>query len=141
MPDADSSRGEIIGDDEVVYRRVPKSPPFHTPAEWLSTANFSLDSRRNEFGISVYRKRYRTVWDVLSDPAAIPGSFVVSATVGDIRQLKDGLGKPLQLDVVPADEDGTNLGHAEIRSHTPGRLTRAARKALRDLFAMSAIEG
>jgi hypothetical protein len=140
MPDSGSNLGEAIGDDEIVYRRVPRNPPFHTPSEWLSTANFSLDSRRNELGVSVYRKRYRSARDILSDPSAIPGSFVVGAAVGDIRRLTDGLGNPLLLNVVPDDEHGANPGHAEIRSQTLGRLTRGARKALRDLFAMSSIE-
>ena len=141
MPHAGSDRGDVIEDDEIVYRRVPRQPPFHTPEEWLSTANFSVDLRRHEMGISVYRSRYQSAQDVLRHPAAVPGSFLVSARVGEIRLLKDGVGQPLNLDVRPADDDGTNSRHAEIRGPTPARLSRAARKALRDLFARSRIDG
>jgi hypothetical protein len=67
----------------------------------------------------------------------LPDGFVVTATVGDIRKLINGNGDQLNLDVIASDEDGTNPGHAEIRSPIPGKLSRAARKALRDLFAKS----
>jgi len=140
VSDADHEQTDRIDDDEVVYLRVPREPPFHTPNKWLTTANFSLDSRTGELGLSVYRHRLRTPHDVLNDPAAAPNSLLVSATVGEIRRLKDGRGQPLSLDVVPADEDGMNPGHAEIRSQSPGRLSRAARKALRDSFARSMME-
>ncbi len=140
MSGVDPSQSDYVDGDEVVYRRVPSEPPFHTPKDWLSTANFDLDSRRNELGISVYRSNYRSVEEVLAAPDALPGSFIVSAMVREIRNLKNGNGEPLQLDVILADEDGANPGHAEIRTPVPGRLSRAARKALRDLFAKSRTE-
>lgn len=135
MSDADTTSVDRIDDEEVVYRRVPQEPPFHKPDNWLTTANFDLDSRQNELGVSVYRRILRSADDVMRDR---PGCFLVSATVGEIRTLKNGKGEPLHLDVV-ADIDSNNPGHAEIQSPTAGHLSRAARKALRDLFAKSRI--
>ena len=78
-----------IPDEEVVYRRVPFTPPwFENDA--VTTANFKLDKRRGDLGISIYRKTVVTVDDVLSKPGAIPGSLVTQATVGAIRGLRNG---------------------------------------------------
>jgi hypothetical protein len=137
VSDALSADVTPIDDDEVVYRRVPPEPPFHKLDDWLTTANFKLDYRRNEQGLSVYRSCIRTLDQVLSEPSAVPNSFAVSATVGEIRRLTNGNGDPLRLDVVPCDDGGSNPGHAEIRGPAPGRLSSSANKALRDLFKKS----
>lgn len=125
-----------IEDDEVVYRRVPPTRPWFEPPDQISTANFKLDLRRGESGLSVYRASVVSAQDVLSKPDAIPGSRITQARVGDIRQLPNDKGEPLGLDVL-ADDDATNPGHAEIRGPTPGKLAPAASKALRDLFKLN----
>lgn len=137
MSDADTRNVDQIDNDEVVYLRVPPYPPFHEPDDWLTTANFKLNRRENEQGLSVYRRRLRTLDQVLLDPSARPNSFVVSATVGEVRNLANLAGDPLHLDVVSDDQNGLNPGHAEIRGQVAGRLTYSASKALRDLFKNS----
>lgn len=134
MSDALPADETPIDDDEVVYRRIPPEPPFHKPENWLTTANFKLDHRRSEQGLSVYRSRIRSLEQVLDDPIAVPNSFAVRATVGEIRRLANGKGDQLSLDVISCDEGGRNPGHAEIRGLVPGRLSSSASKALRDLF-------
>jgi len=131
----DSGHSDFVDDDEVVYRRIPQEPPFHKPDEWLTTANFKLDRRKSEKGLSVYRKDFRSIEEVLSARDAKPNSFVMSANVGEIRRLRNGKGDPLFLDVIAMDEGGANPGHAEIRGPTPEYLSAATSKALRDLFA------
>ncbi|MEX2318180.1 MAG: hypothetical protein WD669_13560 [Pirellulales bacterium] len=134
MSDASQEQSDRILDDEIVYRRIPSYPPFYKPDNWLTTANFKLDSRRNELGLSVYRTSIRSLEEVLS---AVPNSFAVSASVREIRNLTNAGGTPLNLDVLPIDESGTNPGHAEIYGPTPGHLTRSMTNALRNLFAKS----
>lgn len=126
--------GETVGDEEVLLRRIPPIPPFFDPPDRISTANFKLDRRRRELGLSVYRESTIGPDQILSLPDAISGSFLVAATAGEVRSLKNAVGEPLFLDVVAADEDGKNPGHAEIRGPAPGKLTASASKALRDLF-------
>jgi hypothetical protein len=140
MSDVLPENADRLSDDEIVYRRVPPEPPFHTPKDWLTTANFDLNSRQNELGLSVYCASVKSAQEVLMSPEAIPNSFIVSASVEEIRQLKNGKGEPLHLDVIVADDGGKNPGHAEIRGPIQGRLSRASRKALRDLFARRRID-
>jgi len=129
MPDAH------IDDEEVVYRRIPPVMPFYAEPGRITRTNFSLDKRRGELGLSVYRASIVTSHDVLSRPEAIPDSLVASARVKDIRELIGGDGKWLRLDVVIVD-DQDNPGHAEIRSPELGVLTASASKALRGLFKL-----
>ena len=85
---------------------------------------------------SVHLSRSLTsVKDVLAKFDAVEGSFVVAASVGEIRALKDGNGKPLNLDVVAADDEN-DRSHTEIRSPRPGSLSDGASKALRNLFKL-----
>jgi hypothetical protein len=118
-----------VDDEDVVYLRVPPSSPWFENNR-VTTANVGLEA--DELGLSVYRRSVVTGQQVLEKPGAIAGSFLLEARVGDIRDLKDGAGNSLQLDVVAVDDEN-DAGHAEIRSPT-GKLTKAARKALRDLF-------
>lgn len=122
-----------LADDELVFRRIPSAQPWFEEPDRVTSANFKLDRRRNEQGISVYRRAVVTAEQVLAMPDATPGSFVVAATVGAIRGLRNGKGEPLNLDVVAVD-GADNPGHAEIRGPEPGKLTSAASNALRDLF-------
>jgi hypothetical protein len=125
--------GSPITDDEIVFRRVPLSEPSFEPPDRISTANYKLDQRRNELGLSVYRKDVVAADEVLARPDAIPGSFLTFAKVGDIRSLKDGKGEDLNLDVIAVDDED-DPGHPEIRGPEPGKLSAAAAKALRRLL-------
>ena len=122
-----------LGDDEIVFRRIPPTLPWFEPPDRISTANFKLNVRDNERGISVYRQAVVTAAAVLARPDAIAGSLLVQCTVGEIRNLKNGKGESLQLDVIRVDDE-TNPGHAELQGPTPGKLTDAAAKRLRDVF-------
>jgi hypothetical protein len=124
-----------ISDDEVVYCRIPRATPWFEEPDEVSTANFKLDRRRGDLGLSIYRAAIVTVDEVLAKPDAIPGSLVTQATVGQIRHLRNGKGDSLNLDVIPVDDE-TDPGHAEIRGPEPGKLAPAASKALRDLFTL-----
>ena len=124
-----------IADDEVVYLRVPSTAPWFEPPDQVTTANFKLNQRRGDLGLSVYRASLVTTNDVLAKPDAIPQSRVTRARVGDIRALKNGKGETLRLDVIAVDDD-LDPGHAEIRGPIPGTLAPAASKALRDLFSL-----
>lgn len=123
-----------VADDETLLMRVPPAEPFFVPPGHISSANFKLDTRIGETGLSVYRKRLVTEDEVLNRPDAIPGSLLVEGTAGEIRKLTNAVGEELELDVVPVDEGGANPGHAEIRGPVPGKLSKSASKALRDLF-------
>ncbi len=122
-----------LSDDEVVFRRIPPTLPWFEPPDRISTANFKLNARVNELGLSVYRQSVVTAAEVLAKPEAIPGSLIVQCTIGEIRALQNGKGESLQLDVIRVD-DGDNPGHAEIRGPMPGKLSDAAIKRLRDTF-------
>lgn len=124
-----------VSDDEIVYCRIPRSTPWFEPPDRLSTANFKLNKRRGDIGLSVYQSSIVTAEQVLAKPDAIPGSLIAAARVGDIRRLVNGLGEPLHLDVVAVDFED-NPGHAEIRGPIAGQLVPAASKALRDLFRL-----
>lgn len=122
-----------IPDDEVLFRRIPPGEAWFEPPDRITSANFKLRKSRNELGLSTYRAAKVSAEAVLSKPDAIAGSFVAAATVGDIRALKDGNGKPLHLDVVAVgDED--DPGHAEIRCPVPGTMPNSAAVALKKLF-------
>lgn len=127
--------GEPIADDEVVYCRIPPGDDWFELPNRITSANFKLDTKRHELGLSVYRTAVVTAQDVLAKPGARPRSGVASAIVGDIRRLCDKTGQPLHLDVIVVDDED-DPGHAEIRGPTPGRLAEAASKALRDLFKL-----
>jgi hypothetical protein len=124
-----------LSDDETVCIRIPASAPWYEPAG-LTSANFKLDHRTNERGISVYRESIVSHAEILSKPDAIPGSLIATATVGDIRRLVSGLNVQLNLDVVP-DNDANDPGHCEIYGPTPGEMLPAASKALKRLFKLA----
>jgi hypothetical protein len=122
-----------LADEEVVFRRIPPTTPWFEPPDRISTANFKLNVRENELGLSVYRQAVVSAAEVLAKPDAIADSLVVRCTIGQIRGLKNGKGESLQLNVIRVDDD-QNPGHAEIRGPIPGKLTDAATKRLRDAF-------
>jgi hypothetical protein len=125
--------GGHLADDEVVYRRIPSAAPWFEAPNVIATINFKLNRRRGDLGLSVFRASIVSDEVVLAKPDAIPGSFVVWAYVGAIRTLRNGVGEPLNLDVIAVDDE-SDPGHAEIRGPEPGKLAPAASKTLRDLF-------
>lgn len=126
---------ERLSDDEIVFRRIPPTQPWFEPPNHISTANFKLNARENELGLSVYRKAVVSAAEVLAKPDAIPGSLIVQCTIGEIRALKNGKGELVQLDVIRVD-DANNPGHAEIHGPMPGKLSDAAAKKLKDAFKL-----
>lgn len=126
--------GQPISDDERVMRRVPPGATWFEPPARLSSGNFAL--RPGELGLSVYREQLISQNTLLELPGTIPGSMVVSASVGEIRRLCNGAGLPLHLDVIAVDDDD-NPGHAEIRAPGDKRFSRSISVALRDLFQKS----
>lgn len=133
---------QAIADGEVLYRRIPPGEKWFKPPDRISSANFKLRKRQDgtkEEGISVYRKGIVNLEAVLNKPDAIPGSVVAAATAKEIRALRNGSGEPLDLDVLPVDDEHDS-GHAEIRGPEPGKLSRGASEALRRLFQLVATE-
>jgi len=126
--------GQGLPDDEVLLRRIPPGAPWFEPPDRVSTYNFKL--RKGELGISVYRRSVVSEEEVLGMRGAIRGSFVLSAGVRHIRELKNAESISLRLDVVAVD-DKDAPGHAEIRGPKPEKLSRSASQALRKLFASS----
>jgi hypothetical protein len=122
-----------ISDDEIVYRRVPRAAPWFEDPDQITTANFKLERRRGDLGLSVYRAAIVTAQQVLAKIEASAGSLVTAATVGDIRGLCNGRGEPLGLDVVTVSDEH-DAGHAEIRGAELGRPSSAASGSLRVLF-------
>ena len=112
----------------------PALYPGSRPPDTITSANFKLDRRRGDLGLSVYRASIVSSEEVLTKPAATPNSMVVSARVGDIRALRNSHGELHRLDVVVINDEN-DPGHAEIRGPVTGKLSAAASKALRDLFA------
>lgn len=126
---------ERILDEEVICRRIPPSKPWFEPPNRVSTANYKLDRRQYELGLSVYRLAIVSESAVLEMPDAIPGSRIAITTVGEIRRLVNGKGEPLHLDVIASADEG-DPGHAEIRGPVHGDLSPAASKALRNAFEL-----
>ena len=126
-----------IPNNEVVFRRIPPGDQWFRMPDGVSSANFKLkkiESGKHEEGLSVYLKSKTSGEEVLQRPESIPGSFVLCATVGRIRDLTDGEDRPLELDVVEkAHED--DIGHAEIRRS--GKWTRGVANSLKKLFLES----
>lgn len=80
--------GEPIEDGEVLLRRIPPGETWLEPHDRLTSANFKLDTRKAERGLSVYRQRFVTAPDVLRKPGAISGSRVAFALAGQVRRMR-----------------------------------------------------
>lgn len=122
-----------IADEEIVYLRIPDGSPWREPPNRITSANFKLNHKRGDLGLSVYRDIVVTSADVLAKPGVTPGCFLAAATVGKIRELKDGAGNPRCLDVIAVDDED-DPGHAEIRGPEPGKFKKSVPRALCDLF-------
>ena len=123
-----------IGDDEVLYRRIPPGNDWLEPPDRISSLNFKR--RRDERGLSVYRASVVSAQQVLDKPGALAGSRVAQATAGQIRGARDAQGDPLGLDVIPVDDEN-DPGHAEIRGATLIQRRTIAARALKELFRLS----
>jgi hypothetical protein len=121
---------ETIPGDEILFRRIPPSQP-PDPPDLITTGHFKL--RKRDKGLSVYRRSIVSAEEVLGNPDAVPGSFIVQATVSEIHSLTNAEGQPLHLSVLVSGDEG-NPGHAEIRGPEPGKLTGSASRALKKLF-------
>ncbi len=129
---------ELIPDDEVLYRRIPPGEQHFEPPDRITSANFKLHKKEDgtkEEGLSVYRASIVRPAEVLNKPDATPGSRLAEATAGEVRDLRSGKGEPLNLRVLPVDDEDDS-GHSEIRGPEPRRLSSSASKALRDLFKL-----
>lgn len=127
-----SEVGIIIADSELLYRRIPPVTPFFEPPDRITSANFKLGS--DESGLSVYRANLVSANSVLQSPDALPNSFLVQATAGDVRRLCKKNGETCGLDVVIDDPDGTNPGHALVVVGPGQAFSKAVSKALSELF-------
>lgn len=117
-----------IDDDEIVLRLIPASQEWFEPPDRIKSSCFTL--RHDEAGISVFRARFMSPQRLREVRHASSEARVSEARVGDIRNAVNGRGDPLGLDVIPVDAGPEQPGHSEIR----GNITKAASKALRDLF-------
>jgi hypothetical protein len=122
-----------ISDDELLYRCIRPGTSWFQPPDRISSGNFK--PRDGDSGISVYRARIVDATGVLSRLHAPAGSRIAQATAGQIRATQNGKGEPLNLDVVPANDED-NPGHAEIRGPVPGKISNSAANALRNLFKL-----
>lgn len=123
-----------IGDDEVLYRRIPPGNDWFEPPDRISSLNFKL--RRDERGLSVYRASVVSARQVLDKPGALPGSRVAQSTARQIRSAGDAKGVPLGLDLV-AINDEDDPGHAEIRGTSLSQRRTSVARALKELFRLT----
>ncbi len=122
-----------IGDDEIVYRRIPPGSTFVKPGPAVTSANFKPRAHLGETSISVNRASSTSPERLLAmvDDEAIarlgPRTewLVAAARAGDIR----GLG----FNVVP-NELPYDPGHALITSATESLLDQAMQRKLARLF-------
>ncbi len=125
-----------IADYEILYRRIRPGKDWFEPPDRPTSANFKLkrlEDNQYEEGLSVYRGLIVSAAEVLAKPEAEPESRAAQAFAGEIRALKNGEEKSLQLDVV-AVADQSDPGHAEIRGPEPRKLPPSAPRRLAKLF-------
>lgn len=110
MPGHDGT--EPVGDDELLYRRIPVSMGWYTK-RGLSPEAFH--PRKNETsGISLFRNKYKSIQEVARGKSG-GGYFVSVLRAGDL--IREGI------EVVPRPKPPNDLGHVEL----PG-LTRDNRR-------------
>jgi len=102
---------EPIGDEELLYRRIPVSKGWYSDG---SVSPEAFDPRDDEStGISIYRAKYITLQEVAKGKSK-KGYFVAILRAGDVSP---------EMKLVPKPEPG-DLGHAEIPDVTcHNRLT------------------
>ena len=121
-------------------------PTFYEPPNRPTTRNFELRLYKDEPSLSVWRMGLTTEDFLRANPRheyppapkhKLPSDTVfLRTTAGAVRDLKNGKGQPLGLDVVPDDDDRTRPGHAGLLDpDRPGeQFSKSTRKALRVLF-------
>ncbi len=94
---------EPVADDEILYRRVPVSRNWYSPASGLSPQAF--DPRDDEHtGISIDRAKYKSLTEVAAGKSK-QGYFVAVFRAGDLRARG--------IQVLPSPESN-DPGHAEL---------------------------
>lgn len=105
MPADDGT--EPIADDEILYRRIPKSMGWYDPDKSPSVSPLAFNpSKRDEAGISIYRDKFKSVEEAAQ---GWPGKtyFVAVLRAGDLK--KRGI-------EVSPDPQENDPGHASIPS-------------------------
>jgi hypothetical protein len=107
-----------IDDDEILFRRIPVSMGWY--ANGLLSSEAFAPRRDEHSGISVYRKRFRSLEEVAQGKSKL-GYYVVSLRVADLR--KAGI-EVVPQPVVP---EGWDDAHAELPGlNTNNRRTNSA---------------
>lgn len=122
-----------ISDDEILYRRIRLASSWFQSPDRITSANFKL--KPDEIGVSVYRAGIVDAANVLNRPEVKCECRVAAATAGQIRAAKNGKGEPLNLDVVPVNDEN-DPGHAEIRGPVAGKISNRASKTLSGMFRL-----
>ena len=103
MPADDGT--EPIGDDEILYRRIPKSQGWYDPDKDPSISPQAFKPNKNdETGISISREKYKSIEEAAKGR---PGKayFVAVLRAGDLRN------RDIEVVASPEEDDP---GHAEI---------------------------
>ncbi|MEQ9410943.1 MAG: hypothetical protein RIK87_24745 [Fuerstiella sp.] len=109
-----------IDDDEVLYRRIPVSCDWYEAEGGVLYPEAFAPRRDEHSGISVYRKRFKTLEEVARGRSK-QGYYVVSLLASELRV------RGLNVEPRPEVEDGWDDAHAEIPSlHAGIRKTNEA---------------
>jgi hypothetical protein len=98
-----ASGPEPVGDDELIYRRVPVSCGWY--AEGALSPNAFDPHKKDLDGISVYRASIVSIEQAARGPSK-HGYYVAVLAAADLRASG--------IFVEPDDPDGTNPGHAKL---------------------------
>ncbi len=120
---AEPAGTEPIGDDELIYRRIPVSMSWYSNGQ-LSPEAFKPDPQRDITGISVSRSKYKSLEDAARGPGK-KGYFVAVFRARDLRQR----GIPVVPRPIHPENPGSpeyDPGHAEIPALTAENRNSAA---------------
>ena len=95
---------EPIGDDEILYRRIPASPDWYDPGKDPSISPQAFKPNKNdETGISIYRSKYKSAEEAAKGRGKT--YFVAVLRAGDLRK------RGIEVLASPEEDDP---GHAHI---------------------------
>jgi hypothetical protein len=115
-----------IDDDEILYRRIPVSKAWYVDGVLYGEC---FGPRDNEYsGISVYRKRFKTLADVARGRGK-QGYYVVSLRVSDLRQ------HGIEVEPRPEVDGGWDDAHAELPGLNSGNRRSNAAEELQAKLA------